>query len=71
MLLSKISDLNDNFELDPETHWVKAYRADGDFYLIEPRCAREMGLWFTQRRMDLIQAEEHINREKGAQADQE
>lgn len=70
MLIGKIGDLNDNFELDPETHWVKAFRADGDFYLIEPRSARELGIWSTQRRMDLIQAQELINREKGAQADQ-
>lgn len=69
-MLGKISDLNDNFELDPETHWVKAYRSDGDFYLIEPRAARQLGIWSTQRRMDLMQAQELLDREKGAQADQ-
>jgi hypothetical protein len=69
-MISKISDLNDNFEVDPETHWLKAFRADGDFYLIHPRSARELGIWCTQRRMDLLQAEEQLNQEKGTQADQ-
>jgi len=69
-MISKISDLNDTFELDPETHWLKAFRNDGDFYLLDPRSARELGIWCTQRRMDLLQAEEQLNQEKGAQADQ-
>ena len=53
-MLGKIGDLNDNFELDPETHWVKAFRDDGEFYLIEPRSAMELGVWARQRRMDFI-----------------
>ena len=69
-MLGKISDFNDNFEVDPKTHWVKAFRADGDFYLIEPRSAMQLGIWSRERRMDLIQAQEKLDQEKGAQADQ-
>ena len=69
-MLSKIGDFNDNFELDPETHWIKAFRSDGEFYLIEPRSAMQLAVWARQRRMDLIEAQETLNQEKGAQADQ-
>lgn len=67
----KISDFNGNFVLDPETHWIKAFRSDGDFYLIEPRAAMALGFWSAQRRWDLMQAQEKLDQEKGAQADQE
>lgn len=69
-MLGKIGDLNDDFELDPETHWVKAFRDDGEFYLLEPRSVMELGVWARQRRMDLIEAQERLDQEKGAQADQ-
>lgn len=69
-MISRISDLNDNFEMDPETHWVKAFRSDGDFYLIEPQAAMQLGIWSRQRRMDLIQAQEALDQAKGVQADQ-
>lgn len=69
-MLGKIGDFNDNFELDPETHWIKAFRNDGEFYLIEPRSAMQLAVWARQRRMDLIEAQETIEQEKGAQADQ-
>lgn len=69
-MIGKISDFNDNFEVDPETQWVKAFRADGDFYLIEPRSAMQLGIWARERRMDLIQAQEKLNQEKDAQGDQ-
>ena len=69
-MLGKIGDLNDNFELDPETHWVKAFRDDGEFYLLEPRSVMELGIWSRQRRMDLIEAQEKLGQKKNAQADQ-
>jgi hypothetical protein len=62
-MICQISDLSDSFELDPETHLVKAFRADGDFYLIEPRAAMQLGVWARQRRMDLIQAQETLDQE--------
>ena len=69
-MLGQISDFNDNFEIDPETHWIKAFCSDGDFYLIEPRSAMQLDIWARERRMDLIQAQEKLDQEKGAQADQ-
>jgi hypothetical protein len=60
-MLSRVSDLQDNFELDPETHYIKAFRSDGEFYLIEPRAAMELGVWARQRRMDLIEAQEILD----------
>lgn len=60
-MLSRVSDLQDNFELDPETHYIKAFRSDGEFYLIEPRAALELGVWARQRRMDLIEAQETLD----------
>jgi hypothetical protein len=63
-MICRISDLNDNFELDPETHWVKAFRSDGDFYLVEPRAAMQLGIWSTQQRMELIQSQEILDQEK-------
>lgn len=69
-MLGKIGDLNDNFELDPETHWIKAFRDDGEFYLIEPRSALQLGIWSRQQRMSLIQAQELLDRENGSQTDQ-
>lgn len=69
-MIGKLSDLNDNFEVDPETHWIKAFRSDGDFYLIEPRSAMELGVWARQRRMDLIEAQEILDNEKGGQSGQ-
>lgn len=68
-MISRIGDLNDNFELDPETHWIKAFRSDGDFYLIEPRAAMQLGVWARQRRMDLIQAQETLDQKGEAQTD--
>lgn len=68
-MICRISDLSDNFEVDPETHWVKAFRPDGDFYLIEPRSAMQLGLWTRQRGMDLIQAQEALDREGNSQPD--
>jgi len=67
-MIDRISNLNDTFELDPETHWVKAFRSDGTFYLIEPRSAMLLGVWARQRRMDLIQAQETIDQKGDAQA---
>jgi hypothetical protein len=66
-MITRISDLNDNFEMDPETHWVKAFRSDGEFYLIEPRAAMQLAVWSRQRRMDLIQAQETLDQEQGSQ----
>lgn len=66
-MITRISDLNDNFEVDPETHWVKAFRSDGEFYLIEPRAAMQLAVWSRQRRMDLIQAQETLDQEQGSQ----
>lgn len=60
-MLSRVSDLQDNFEIDPETHYIKAFRSDGEFYLIEPRAAMELGVWARQRRMDLIEAQETLD----------
>jgi hypothetical protein len=60
-MICQISDLSDNFEVDPETHFIKAFRADGDFYLIEPRAAMQLGVWARQRRMDLIEAQETLD----------
>ena len=68
-MISRISDLNDNFEVDPETHWIKAFRSDGDFYLIEPRAAMQLGIWARQRRMDLVEAQETLDQEGKNQAD--
>lgn len=69
-MLGRISDLNDNFEMDPETHWLKAFRADGDFYLIEPRAALQLGIWSRQRRMDLVQAQKILDQEHQARTNQ-
>ncbi|HEY0752418.1 MAG TPA: hypothetical protein VGD98_00445 [Ktedonobacteraceae bacterium] len=63
-MISQVGDFNDNFEIDPETHWVKAFRSDGDFYLIEPRAAMMLGVWARQRRMDLIQSQETLDKGK-------
>lgn len=60
-MIGRISDLQDNFEIDPETHYIKAFRSDGEFYLIEPRAAMELGVWARQRRMDLIEAQETLD----------
>lgn len=68
-MIGRVSDLNDNFEVDPETLWVKAFRPDGDFYLIEPRAAMQLGIWARERRMDLIQAQEKLDQKGKAQAD--
>lgn len=66
-MIGRISDLQDNFEIDPETHYIKAFRSDGEFYLIEPRAAMELGVWARQRRMDLIEAQETLDQaEKNA-----
>jgi hypothetical protein len=70
-MLGKIGDFNDNFEVDPETHWIKAFRDDGEFYLIEPRAAIQLSVWSRQRRMDLIQAQERLDEEAKAHPDQE
>lgn len=64
-MLSRVSDLQDNFEIDPETHYVKAFRSDGEFYLIEPRAAMELGIWARQRRMDLIEAQKILDQAQG------
>jgi len=66
-MICQISDLSDNFEVDPETHFIKAFRADGDFYLIEPRAAMQLGVWARQRRMDLIEAQETLDHQGEAQ----
>lgn len=63
-MLSRVSDLQDNFEIDPETHYIKAFRSDGEFYLIEPRAAMELGVWARQRRMDLIEAQATLDQAK-------
>jgi hypothetical protein len=63
-MLSRVSDLQDNFEIDPETHYIKAFRSDGEFYLIEPRAAMELGVWARQRRMDLIEAQKILDQAK-------
>jgi hypothetical protein len=63
-MICRISDLNDNFELDPKTHWVKAFRSDGDFYLIEPRAAMQLSIWSAQQRMALMQSQEILDQEK-------
>ena len=68
-MISQIHDLNDNFEVDPETHWVKAFSASGDFYLFEPRAVMQLALWARQRRMDLYQAQEAADQQKGTQDD--
>lgn len=64
-MLSRVSDLQDNFEIDPETHYIKAFRSDGEFYLIEPRAAMELGIWARQRRMDLIEAQKILDQAQG------
>lgn len=69
-MISRISDLNDNFEMDPVTHWVKAFRSDGDFYLIEPQAAMQLGVWSDQRKMDLMQAQAILEQAKATQANQ-
>ena len=69
-MISRISDLTDNFEMDPETHWVKAFRSDGDFYLIEPQAAMQLGIWSEQRKMDLVQAQEILDQAQETSADQ-
>lgn len=64
-MLSRVSDLQDNFEIDPETHYIKAFRSDGEFYLIEPRAAMELGIWARQRGMDLIEAQKILDQAQG------
>lgn len=59
--MKPISDLNDDFEIDPKTHWIKAFRTNGDFYLIEPRAAMQLGTWVSQRPRDLFEAQKALD----------
>ena len=63
-MICRVNDLNDDFEIDPKTHYIKALRPDGRFYLIEPRAAMQLGVWAEQRRMDLIQSQQTLDQKK-------
>ncbi len=69
-MTKQISNLNDTFEIDPKTHWIKAFRANGDFYLIEPRAALQLGTWASQRSRDLFEAQEALDQAGKSQGKQ-
>ena len=66
-MMRPISDLNDNFEIDMKTHLIKAFRTNGDFYLIDPRAAMQLGTWVSQRPRDLFEAQQALDQAKKSQ----